>query len=69
MNKRMELLEGIEPIIVETSSKNSGSNKLVSDIIGMSFANNIPECGGPIYSNTYWLPEDVDELLEDLRGN
>ena len=70
MNEKMELLEGIEPIIVEDiSSTDSGDNKLVSDMVGFSFASNIPECGGPIYSNTYWLPEDVDDLLNDLRGN
>lgn len=69
MNERMKLLEGIEPEIVEISTEDSGDNNLVSDMIGLSFASNIPECGGPIYSNTYWLPEDVDDLLEDLRGN
>ena len=33
----------------------------------INFANNLPACGGPIYSNTYWLPEDVETLLDDLE--
>ena len=69
MNERLKLLEGIEPIIVEDISTDFDDSKLVSDMVGISFASNIPECGGPIYSNTYWLPEDVEEILDDLRGN
>lgn len=74
MTKNLELLDGIEPIIVEDTTTKTGDNVLrpITDnereLMGsINFANNLPACGGPIYSNTYWLPEDVETLLDDLE--
>jgi hypothetical protein len=64
MDNRMELLEGLEPIFVENPHKNADK---VQKIEEFSCASNLPACDGPIYSNTYWLPEDVEVLLDDLR--
>lgn len=66
MNKRMELLEELEPIIEKKSQKNSGK---VQEMSLISCASNLPVCGGPIYSNTYWLPEDAEVIMDDLLEN
>lgn len=68
MNKRKELLEGIEPIIVKETLRpiTDKERKIMGSL---SCASNLPACGGPIYSNTYWLPEDVEVLLEDIDDN
>jgi len=41
-------------------------NEIPKSKIPISCAGNLPACGGIIYSNTYWLPEDVEDLLDDL---
>ncbi len=63
MNKRMELLEELEPIIEKKPQKSSDK---VQEMSPISYAGNLPVCGGPVYSNTYWLPEDAEIIMNDL---
>lgn len=61
--KGLRLLDGFEPVFIEDKS-----NDKKEDVENMPFscASNLPACDGPLYSNTYWLPETVQELLDDI---
>lgn len=69
---RMELLDGLVELeyVVEDSFEdiddNIDDNNEVIELPLLNCASNLPACGGPIYSNTYWLPEDTESLLDDI---
>lgn len=63
MDEKLKMLEGLEFVKFETDSGDSVRDNMMD----ISFANNLPACDGPVYSNTFWLPETVEELVDDLR--